>query len=131
MNNSRPVLVVDDEASIRRLVELTLTDEGYEVVAAPDGATALELLRTCVPSVILLDMQMPVMDGADFAAAYRARGGALAPIVLLTAATNAEQRASEIDADAYLAKPFDLDQLIAVVERCVASPEAARPAVAS
>lgn len=117
MNPSRPVLVVEDDDSVRNFISLALEDEGYPVVTAPNGAAALDLVREVAPRVILLDMRMPVMDGWAFARAYRAAPGPHAPIVVLTAARDTAERAAQIDAAAYLAKPFDLDDLLAVVAR--------------
>ena len=115
------ILVVDDDASIRSFIELALYTEGYQVVTAPNGALALDdLAGHGEPDLILLDMRMPVMDGWAFARAYRSRPGPHAPIVVLTAAPDASARAAEINANAHLGKPFDLDELIDVVERYVA-----------
>jgi CheY-like chemotaxis protein len=114
-----PILVVDDDEAILRTVEATLADEGYTVLAASDGAAALDLVRQRSPSLILLDMKMPVMDGWGFARAYRAQPRPHAPIVVLTAAVNAGQRAAEIGARGYLAKPFNLDDLLAMVSQCL------------
>jgi CheY-like chemotaxis protein len=111
------VLVVDDDDSIREFVSVALTDEGYDVLTAADGAEALETVRRRMPGVILLDMRMPVMDGWEFSRAYRASPEPHAPIVVVTAARDVEDRARQIEADGYLAKPFDLDDLLAIVKR--------------
>src|SRR5947208_1289034 len=116
---SSRILVVDDDDSIRSFVELALGSEGYGVVTAPNGARALVLATERHPDLILLDMRMPVMDGWAFARAYRGQDGPHAPIVVITAATDAGGRAAEIDADGFLGKPFDLDELLALVARYV------------
>lgn len=118
---SRRVLVVDDDAAVLRVLTDLLSDEGYDVVTAPDGRLALERVRVCPPAVILLDYQMPGCDGRQFAAAYRQRPGPHAPIVLVTAAATVRQRAAEVGADAYIGKPFDLQRLYEVVERYAAA----------
>ena len=112
------VLVVDDDEAIGEFVDWVLTDEGHEVTKAENGAVALQLLKGLAPDVILLDMRMPVMDGWQFAEAYR-NGGyhPQAPIVVVTAARDATERADEIRADGYLGKPFDIDDLLATVKR--------------
>jgi two-component system, chemotaxis family, chemotaxis protein CheY len=115
VTGGRPVLIVDDDASIRDLIEMTLAEQGYEVEAAPHGAAALEVIGHTRPSVILLDMRMPVMDGWDFARAYREMPGPHVPIIVLTAARDARGRAAEINAEGFLGKPFDLDDLLVVV----------------
>lgn len=117
------ILVVDDDDAIRTLVSELLADEGYEVLGAPDGKQALEILDRRSPDLILLDMRMPVMDGWAFSAAYRERTALRAPIIVITAATDARRTAREVEAAGYLGKPFDLDDLLAVVERALAAPE--------
>ena len=87
------------------------------MLTAEHGAAALQIVASTTPAVILLDMRMPVMDGWEFAQAYRERPGPRAPIIVFTAARDAAERASEIWADAHLAKPFSLDDLIELVER--------------
>lgn len=116
MSEPKRILVVDDDELIRGFIEAALTDNGYEVVEAPDGAQALTLLMSLQPDLILLDMRMPVMNGWDFAVAYHQRPGKHVPIVVLTAATDAEAYATQINAQAYLSKPFGINQLF----RCVA-----------
>jgi two-component system chemotaxis response regulator CheY len=117
------VLVVDDDESIRRLIELALTQEGYEVVTAAEGRAALAEAARQPPRLILLDIRMPVLDGWGFARAYRAGPPPHAPIVVLTAARDAAEAAVRIGAEACLAKPFELSALYATVAR-VAAPGA-------
>jgi CheY-like chemotaxis protein len=111
------VLVVEDQPDIRDFVALVLHNEGYCVTTADNGAVALEKVARKPVDVVLLDMRMPVMDGWAFARAYRERPGPHAPIVVLTAANDAASRAAQIQADAYLGKPFELDDLLSVVAR--------------
>lgn len=112
------VLVVDDDDSIRDFVSVALSYEGYEVVSAENGEAALGAIdRGRGVAVILLDMRMPVMDGWEFARVYRERPGPHAPIIVLTAARDAADYAAQIQADGFLAKPFDLDALIRTVAR--------------
>jgi CheY-like chemotaxis protein len=111
----RRILVVDDDESIRQFIEMALADRGYEIVTAEHGRAALERIAAARPDLILLDMRMPVMDGWAFAQAYRKAPGPHAPVVVLTAARDAEQSATQIVADAFLAKPFDLKSLHEVV----------------
>ncbi len=117
---ARRVLVVDDDHDIRTLLADILLEEGWDVVTAPDGQTALERAREYRPDLIVLDYQMPYLDGPRFVAAYRQLPGPHAPIVLITAATSARQRAAEVGADAYLGKPFNLTALVDLVERYAA-----------
>lgn len=111
------VLVVDDDDAIRSLVCETLEEEGYPTVAAGDGRGALDALREGQPSLILLDMRMPIMNGWEFAEAYRRLPEPHAPIVVVTAGRDGAAKARDIAAEAYLSKPFELDELIATVQR--------------
>ncbi len=108
------VLVVDDEAAIRQVLTDILADEGHQVVAASNGREAIEVLGTVVPDVILLDMNMPVMDGRTFYRELRPQGWEI-PVVVLSA-VGARRVASDLGADAAIDKPFDLDEVLAVVE---------------
>lgn len=112
----QPILVIDDDPAIRDTVSDVLAFEGYEVVTAANGAEALAVLDETTPCLILLDMRMPVLDGWGFAEQARDRGLDV-PILVLTAARSARVWAEEIGATDYLAKPFDLDSLLAAVER--------------
>lgn len=110
-----PILVVDDDPGVLAAVRDLLEFEGHSVVAASSGLIALEFVRQVTPSLVLLDMRMPGMDGWSFARALR-REGHDVPIVVMTAAANAAAWASEIDAQAYIAKPFGSDELLTAVE---------------
>lgn len=122
MKASRQILVIDDDEAIREFVSLALSDEGYEVLGAANGAVALELLSTTRPHLILLDTRMPIMNGLEFADTYRRTPGPHAPIVVLTAALDADTLAREIAAEALLPKPFDLDDLVRVVGQIAGEP---------
>lgn len=110
------VLAVDDDPSILDLMTDILSGEGYRVLAAQNGVEALQVLDSEKPCVVLLDMRMPTMDGWGFASALRDQGRRY-PVVVVTAAENARAWAQEIGADAYLAKPFQLGDLLRIVER--------------
>ena len=69
MNAEKRILIVDDDESIRDMIEIVLAAEGYAVRTAPHGAAALEAVGECAPRLILLDMRMPVLDGWGFARA--------------------------------------------------------------
>lgn len=93
-----------------------LTAEGYDVHVARDGLEALAALERIRPSVILLDMRMPRMDGWRFAEEVRRRGVDV-PIVVMTAAQSARRWADEIHADDHIAKPFNIDDVLLKVGR--------------
>lgn len=106
------VLIVDDDGDVRSVLSELLTDEGYSVVTAENGAAALRLLKSGErPCVILLDLMMPVMDGWELAAALRSEPELSGiPWVVISAAYEARP----MDAR-FLAKPIDLDSLLATV----------------
>ncbi|TMD61522.1 MAG: response regulator [Chloroflexi bacterium] len=116
MRASAPVLVVEDDASILDVVRSALEAEGYDVRTATNGKEGLERLADGKVSLVLLDMRMPVLDGWQFAKELKRRAIDV-PVVVMTAAQNARHWAEEIGADAYLSKPFDLDDLLAAVAR--------------
>ena len=114
------ILVVDDEPLIRDVVVDLLGDEGYSVVTADDGRTALEVFQREAPALVLMDVMMPRLDGQ---AAFRAmrehaqRDGL--PVILMSAM--AEPADLDPEVTAFLRKPFDLDQLLALVARLLTS----------
>jgi two-component system, chemotaxis family, chemotaxis protein CheY len=111
-----PILVVEDDPTIRDLVAEALRDEGYPVETASNGAEAVEVVEHERPSLVLLDMRMPVLDGWGFARVMRERGVRL-PIVVMTAAEHAQYWCDEVGGDACLPKPFSIDALYDAVER--------------
>jgi two-component system phosphate regulon response regulator PhoB len=124
------ILIVDDEPSILDLVRFTLEDADVRVVEASDGAEALVLARRIKPDLILLDVQMPRLNGLEVCRQLR-REPALArtPIVMLTAAGQEADRARgrEAGADEYLTKPFSPLALLALVEALVPETRSWRP----
>ncbi len=117
MTGRRDVLVVEDDQDLVSLLEMVLLDAGHAVRTAADGLEALERVEEAMPGLILLDMRMPRMNGWEFTREFRARHDRACPIVVVTAAENAAARAREIGADGWLAKPFDLDDVLRAVER--------------
>jgi DNA-binding response OmpR family regulator len=118
------VLVVEDDPDLVALLEVVLQDAGYRVSTAADGFEALRRVEAEMPSLILLDMRMPRMNGWEFAEEFRARWDRSCPIVVVTAAENARLRAEEIGADGWLEKPFELEDVLRAVERYLGSPSA-------
>ncbi|HEY2351890.1 MAG TPA: response regulator transcription factor [Candidatus Acidoferrum sp.] len=109
------ILVVDDEPQIRRVMRTTLSGEGYSVVEARDGLEALDKLRTERPDLILLDMNMPNLDGLQ--ACREIRSSSEVPIIMLTvrSAEKDKVRALDAGADDYVVKPFGIQELLARV----------------
>ena len=114
----RPILIIDDDPAIRATVAEILVSEGYSVATAINGADGLRSLEQIDPALVLLDMRMPILDGWGFARALQARGIQV-PILVMTAAQDARRWAREINAEGYVAKPFDLLDLLDAVGRCV------------
>jgi CheY-like chemotaxis protein len=116
------ILVVDDDPTILRLLQVNLEMEGHEVLAAGDGYEALEQLREGRPEVVLLDVMMPELDGWQVCERIRADDDAVlasTPVVFLSARAQESDlaRGTEVGADAYVTKPFDPLGLIELVER--------------
>ncbi|MEA2311078.1 MAG: two-component system, OmpR family, response regulator MprA [Solirubrobacteraceae bacterium] len=110
------VLLVDDDAPIRRMLERTLVAEGYEVTAVSDGGAALARVERSLPDLVVLDVAMPGLDGLAVTRRLRAKGSPV-PILLLTARDAIDERVAGLDAgaDDYLVKPFEVKELLARV----------------
>jgi urea transport system substrate-binding protein len=109
-----PILVIDDDPAILDTVAEILQFEGYPVITAANGAEGLQYVEQSRPTLVLLDMRMPIMDGWEFARVLKERA-ITPPIVVMTAAQDARRWAQEIEATAYLAKPFELEELLALI----------------
>ncbi len=119
---SRPrVLVIDDDDDVCEVLREALTDEGYAVATVPHGAAALELVKHHQPAVIILDLRMPIMDGWSFAEQYRRLAEPAASLILLSALKDLEESSKRIGASAFIRKPFELDDVVAQIERCIAA----------
>ncbi|MFE8992030.1 response regulator transcription factor [Streptomyces collinus] len=108
------ILIVDDEPAVREALQRSLAFEGYGTEVAVDGADALEKAAAYRPDLVVLDIQMPRMDGLTAARRIRATGDTT-PILMLTARDTVGDRVTGLDAgaDDYLVKPFELDELFA------------------
>ncbi|WP_037908804.1 response regulator [Actinacidiphila yeochonensis] len=107
------VLVVDDEPQLVRALVINLRARHYDVDAAPDGAGALRLAATHHPDVVLLDLSLPDMDGAQVIRGLR--GWTRVPIIVLSARHASKEKVQALDAgaDDYVTKPFGMDELLA------------------
>ncbi len=117
-----PILVVEDDALSLQVLSDVLGDEGYSVIATADGAEAMRHLREDRPCLVLLDLRMPRMDGWEFAR-FKNLDPSLArvPLVLLSGAHDLKKHAQELDAAAFLMKPFTPEQILAVVRAVLAA----------
>lgn len=122
------ILVVDDEAPILRLVRAKLQADGYGVVTASNGQEAVEVQEREQPDLVILDMMMPVMDGAE--ALTRIRRQSNVPVIFLTARTGGQDKIRGLDlgADDYVTKPFDPDELSARVAAILRRVHGGQPA---
>ena len=111
------VLVVDDDDQLADVVRQVLRDAGYSVATVRHGAAALDLMDHHSPDLILLDLTMPIMDGWSFVAQYRRNARAGARILLLTSNPHAPEIAQTLHADGYIQKPFDIGQLVDVIQK--------------
>ncbi len=113
------ILIADDEEPIVELLAMFIEDMGYSPLRAQNGQQALDLAREHGPALIITDLMMPVMDGADLIQALRAEAAAQGrdspPIVLLTAGST--RVANQLPVEALLRKPLDLGQLERVIRR--------------
>lgn len=117
------VLVVEDDADIRQLLVEILDDEGYAVALAEDGVQAIEQVIAARPALLVLDLMLPRMHGDEVLAELERRAlRAGLPVLVLTAAGPLEQRVAGINADAFLAKPFTIDDLVATIQKLVGPP---------
>ena len=118
------VLVVDDDEGVRAVMATALEDDGWRVVTAENGRTALETLHRARPDAIILDLRMPVMDGLTFAQRYRDFPEPRAPLILISA-TVTPSAVQATGAVTGLRKPVDLNVLLDTVRQHAAEPSSA------
>jgi len=109
------VLVVDDDPAIREILAIALEDEGHEVSTAEHGAEALVRVDERTPDLVLLDLNMPVLNGWETHARLRARSPRI-PVVYMTAGNVARKEAETHQADGFLPKPFDINLLFTLID---------------
>jgi CheY-like chemotaxis protein len=115
---SAVILVVDDEAIIRSVLNDALSHEGYLVMEASNGREALEIIAEVTPRGMLVDLHMPVMDGLSLIRELQQRQIPI-PCIVATAAHNPSDALSDLPIDALIPKPFDIDDVLAAVrEHC-------------
>ena len=116
----RPILIVDDDPEILEAERQILADHGYHVVSARDGDEAQRAVNAGpLPAVIVLDIQMPGLDGPAFARHLRQQLRHV-PLVVVTGAPDPRHEADRCNAEAYLPKPFDADELLETIGRFAA-----------
>jgi DNA-binding response OmpR family regulator len=113
---ARPVLVVDDDEATRLAERAVLTEDGFRVIEARDGAEAMRQIENDPPAIIVLDIQMPGVDGPSFARELRMTLKHV-PLVILTGVDDPKHEADRCNAEAFLSKPFNAPELVKVVRR--------------
>ena len=114
------ILVVEDDRALCELLEFVLADEGYDVRCARTASEALDLAEQRQPAVILFDMHLANGTGEDFLRAYRALPDASARLIAVSGIANLEGEAARIGAHGFLKKPFELEDLLASVDKFTA-----------
>lgn len=117
---SKTILTIDDSASVRQMVALTLTTAGYRVIEASDGADGYAKATANRVDAVITDLNMPVMSGIEFIRKYRAHpSSAGVPVVFLTTESDEDlkKEAKAAGATGWIVKPFKQDQLLAVVKK--------------
>jgi DNA-binding response OmpR family regulator len=124
MQPDRRLLVADDDNALRELIRSMLAPQGYDIHFARNGAEALDLVQALSPDGMILDINMPEVDGFGVLQALRGRLRRRLPVLMLTARHAGEdvRRAVSLGAKDYLAKPFNRDQLLARVSRLMRPP---------
>lgn len=107
------VLIVEDDSGIAEFLQLELEHEGYDILYAADGRTALDIFEKNAPDLVLLDIMLPQLNGLEVL--RRIRKTSNTPVIMLTAQGNTFDKVSGLDsgADDYLAKPFEIEELLA------------------
>jgi CheY-like chemotaxis protein len=118
----RDVLIVDDNRDLVEVVIVVLENDGYTCRRAENGQQALEMIASTRPALVLLDLDMPVMNGSECGRLLRATYGISLPIVIMSASRQGPDAGDQIGAVAVLCKPFDIGQLRRTVARYAGDP---------
>lgn len=117
---AKKILIVDDEPDILEITAFRLKGLGYEILKASDGKAAMDMIKSCLPDLLLLDLRLPSLSGYEICATMK-EDPALKhiPIILFTASAVANQaeKLKETGADDYLVKPFDAEELLKKVRK--------------
>jgi len=120
MNNAKMILLIDDDIDLQQLTKITLKAKGYVVETANNGLEGLSKLETIKPDLIILDMNMPKLGGLGFyQKILNSQDRPRYPVLVLTARTNLEQLLTQMNIDGFIAKPFEIDDLIRKVDTII------------
>ncbi len=116
-----PILVVDDDAQLQRTIQWLLEDEGLTVETASNGEEALARAESLHPALVILDLNLPALDGEGVAHGLRATQGGGVRILVISSDSRIQQRAQKVGAIKWLSKPFEIDDLVAAVWQALAT----------
>ena len=117
MSSKNTILVIDDDDNLREILSVGLEKDGHQVVTAQNGQEGIERFEECHPNLIILDVNMPVMDGYNFYANIREKlENKPCPIIGLTGEAVVEGLFEDFNIDLYITKPFDIEELKLRVE---------------
>jgi CheY-like chemotaxis protein len=111
------VLIVEDDTGIRQFIEVVLSKEGYETAGAPNGEVALQMIARRQPALILLDMQMPTMNGSEFLKELASITDRHIPVIIVTVDHLVLSSEDAQKAEGVLIKPFRVDELFALLSK--------------
>ncbi len=119
MSDQKTILLIDDEIDLQQLVKIALKSKGYNIETANNGLEGLAKLETLKPDLIILDMNMPKMGGLEFYQKISVNDKPKYPVLVLTARANMEQLFREFNIDGFMAKPFEVDELLEEVDTII------------
>ena len=119
MKNAGRVMVIDDDHGVREILSLALSEEGYDVESAMDGAEGLAMLARSPADVVIVDMRMPELDGSNFCRLYAEQTDGRGRVILMTAMAGRSVTADIPGVVEWIAKPFDLDEVLDVIARII------------
>ena len=114
MSRKRKILLVDDERAILKVISIKLTISGYDVVTAPGGREALDMIKAESPDIMLLDVIMPGIDGCEVL--ERLRSVSNLPVIVFSARPENARKALSLGANDFLSKPFNVDEMVKRIE---------------
>ncbi|MEC7522699.1 MAG: response regulator [Myxococcota bacterium] len=123
MSPDGPILVIDDDPDLCAMLKRALEHGGHRVVTANDGMQAIRAFELNRPSVLLVDLMMPQLDGEEL---LRVLGSPRPPVILITASVRREEVATKFSVDAAFEKPFDVSDVVATVDRLATAPVSSR-----
>jgi CheY-like chemotaxis protein len=123
MNKNKTIMICDDDAGILEMIVIILEDSGYHVIAEQNSVNLYQLIELEKPALLLLDLWMPVLSGDQVLMHLRSNPETQdLPVIVLSASTDGAKIAKDAGANGYIAKPFDIDDLLDRVENILAIP---------